>query len=82
MHLGVRGRMPCTQRHGNPDCRIYPRLEPLPRYTTHHTMDRAYDNVLLTAFCDDTETKLILAAANDNEANGLIENANRKLRSL
>ena len=44
--------------------------------------DREYDNSKFRAFCSETNTALIPVAANDHEANGLIENANRTLRSF
>lgn len=44
--------------------------------------DREYDNAQFKLFCAQTETKLHFVSANDHEANGLIENANRTLRSF
>ncbi len=44
--------------------------------------DREYDNEQFKEFCSEHDTELLPVAANDHEANGLIENANRTLRSF
>lgn len=44
--------------------------------------DREYDNEEFRAFCAEHGTELVPVAANDHESNGLIENANRTLRSF
>lgn len=44
--------------------------------------DREYHNSQFMQFCAKTNTALHLVAANDYEPNGLIENANRTLRSF
>lgn len=44
--------------------------------------DNEYNNTEFKEFCKQYGTELIPTAANDHEANGLIENANRTLRSF
>ena len=44
--------------------------------------DNEYNNKDFQAFCATNETQLIPVAADDHEANGLVENANRTLRSF
>ena len=44
--------------------------------------DREYDNVEFKKLCASSSNRLNFVAANDHEANGLIENANRTLRSF
>lgn len=44
--------------------------------------DREYDSNLFKPFCRESDITLLLGAANDYEANGLVENWNRTLTSF